>query len=122
MSDVDDILFAPVVKEKAAQGNVNWYLKGEKVPEVLLKFDDPRVIVRFGVDAELSINQNTFVAWLYPLNYLAENECVVEIIYPERRLFRNTNSVIIAIDPHPSKQVPNHVYPPNIDAVKEVWP
>jgi hypothetical protein len=114
MNTIDDILFSPVSKSK------EWYMKGEKVPDHILKFEDQRVVCRFGVDAEL-IKDERDIQWVYPLEHLVENECVVEIIYPEKRFFNNKNSVIISIDPHHSKRDPNHKPQPNTDAVRETW-
>src|SRR6185436_6554003 len=107
MSNVDDILFAPVSDEdETVTYMYTLYMKGEKVPDFLLKFDDLRVICRFGVDAEL-VKDSAGNQWVYPADYLLEDECVVEIIYPEKRLFNNKNCVIISIDPHPLKRDPN---------------
>ena len=120
MSNIDDILFGPVSNEPDVISG-EWYMKGEKVPDHLLKFEDTRVICRFGVDSEL-VKDGVGNQWVYPLDYLSENECVIEIIYPENRLFTNKNHVIISIDPHPSKRDQNHVPKPNTDAVREHWP
>lgn len=117
MSNVDDILFAPV--EKAILP-VEWYMKGEKVPDHLLKFDDQRVVVRFGVDAEVVLNPMTQILWVYPLQELNTDECVIEIIYPEKKIFKNKNHVIISFNPQSND--PAHKQALNTEAVREIWP
>lgn len=120
MSNVDDILYAPVQPEDK-QLSFNVYKKGQSVPEHLLKFYDSRISIVFGVDAEV-IADAAGVVWVYPLDYLKEDECVVHITYPEKRIFPNRNNCIISVDPHPNKRDPNHVPAPNAEAVKEIWP
>lgn len=116
--NADDILFAPVVE----QDKKEWYMKGEKVPDHMLKFQDSRVICRFGVDSEAVTDPTSGILWIYPLEYLEENESVIEIIYPENRFFSNSNHVIVSIDPHPDKRKSDHVSCANTEAIRESSP
>lgn len=118
---VDDILYAPVSQPEHPTASFNSYKKGDLVPEFLLKFYDARVVVVFGVDAEVVADASN-VVWVYPFRYLNADECVVQITYPEKRLFSNLNKCIISVDPHPDKRNPNHISAPNVEAVKEIWP
>lgn len=115
----DDILFSPITTQNSIVSEI--YFKGEKVPDRFLKFEDQRVICRFGVDAEMIIDEYGNM-WLYPAKYLDTGECVVEIIYPESRIFKNSNHVIISVNPHPNKCDINHVPKSGTDPVRELWP
>lgn len=108
----DDILFSPISPVGAGH---SVYLKGEVVPDHFLKFEDQRVRIHFGVDTE-AVDQNG-VMWLYPIKPLAVHECVIEIVYPEARTFRNKNRVIIATNPRNGPPSDSAAEP-----IQETWP